>query len=1272
LLSVTSLDITNSVVLASQVYNYKDSGGNYLDTLRRSYDVTDLAGRTAHYRYNDCCGLDYIDDREGIRTYYEYDPLMKRQIGTRTVVDVVGSLDRAIETTNRLDGLGRVLATMRVGTNGNVITQAQFQYDLLGQIIAQTNALNGRTAYTNLITSSGLTLKTNLFPDGGARVEIYNRDGQLAEVIGTAVQQVRYATDVGSNGDFYRRYTQEIRLHADGSDSSETNKTYLDGTGRACKTAYAPRPGVDSAAPSRQSFYNEYGQVWKESDPDGVIMLYTYDGQGRQEYTIAVTDNSSVPTDYDALLSALGTLKGGSNRITQVQWSIVPTNGSKPDLVRQDTLVWDNGQSSGRLVSRSEASADGLHSWQTVYGDNSEAAITEALTQYGTGASRSVMTTAPDLSYTISAYSYGRLTSVTPYASDTSQLGQTTYSYDPHGRQNGVNDARNGTTSYGFNNADQVVSATTPAPGLGAAPQTTTTVYDSSLRAVQTIQPDGGSVTNEFLPNGLLKKTYGSRIYPVGYGYDYAGRVTTMTNWSGFASQSGSRVTTWNYNPYRGWLDSKTYDGNTAGPAYTNTAAGRLQTRLWARGITTTYTYDNAGGLSTVGYNDGTTPGLSYTYDRRGRQATITQGTSATTTLAYNNANQLLSESYSNGILAGLSVSWTYNDSLKRDSLSLGGISGTYSVSYGYEAAGRLQAVNSGANGAVYSYLANSPLVSQIVFTNSGTTRMTTTKQYDYLNRLLSVSSANSQLPSPIYYAYAYNNANQRIRSTRADGSYWLYEYDALGQVRSGRKYWPDQTPVAGQQFEYAHDDIGNRTQTKAGGDERGAGLRYANYYANSLNQYTNRDVPGAVDIMGLSFATNTVTVNGQTAYRKGEYFRRELAVDNSSSARWTNITVAATNQTNVTGNAFLPKTQEHFTYDNDGNLTSDGRWNYAWDAENRLVNVTNNTSFGPQQGLKFDYDGRGRRIHKQVRSQGSAPTNDVKFVYDGWNLLAELNATNNAVIRSFLWGSDLSGTMQGAGGVGGLLEVSYNGTQTTNCFVVFDGNGNVAALADAASTNILAQYEYGPFGEVLRATGPMAKTNPFRFSTKYQDDETDLLYYGFRYYTASSGRWLSKDPIGEQGGNNLYAFTGNDGVNHVDAFGNLTFEGCEGKEEELKQSLKDYCKKVSSSQFKCCLGHFNIPDRLKWRCDNLDDSLHGITIKCEKKDSGLCKGSCGWSLPAPLSDTIHVCPSQWSNPNCGPAGCTLIHELTHITGHWGEKWPTKVEKCLGCGPRTN
>jgi RHS repeat-associated protein len=57
-----------------------------------------------------------------------------------------------------------------------------------------------------------------------------------------------------------------------------------------------------------------------------------------------------------------------------------------------------------------------------------------------------------------------------------------------------------------------------------------------------------------------------------------------------------------------------------------------------------------------------------------------------------------------------------------------------------------------------------------------------------------------------------------------------------------------------------------------------------------------------------------------------------------------------------------------------------------------------------------------------------------------------------------------------------------------------------------------------GPFGELLRATGPMAKGNPLRFSNKYQDEETDLVYYGYRYYNASVGRWLSRDPIHDAG----------------------------------------------------------------------------------------------------------------------------------------------------------
>jgi len=164
----------------------------------------------------------------------------------------------------------------------------------------------------------------------------------------------------------------------------------------------------------------------------------------------------------------------------------------------------------------------------------------------------------------------------------------------------------------------------------------------------------------------------------------------------------------------------------------------------------------------------------------------------------------------------------------------------------------------------------------------------------------------------------------------------------------------------------------------------------------------------------------------------------------------------------------------------------------------------------------------------------------DLKFIYDGWQCVAELNATNNALVRSYTWGLDMSGTTTGAGGVGGLISMTvHQGPLAGTYFYCYDGNGNVAALVNAADGATAASYEYGPFGELIRANGPLAFINPFRFSTKYQDDETGFLYYGYRYYDPSTGRWLNRDPIGEEtGGRNLYAMVHNDPVDLVDMLG--------------------------------------------------------------------------------------------------------------------------------------
>ena len=89
-----------------------------------------------------------------------------------------------------------------------------------------------------------------------------------------------------------------------------------------------------------------------------------------------------------------------------------------------------------------------------------------------------------------------------------------------------------------------------------------------------------------------------------------------------------------------------------------------------------------------------------------------------------------------------------------------------------------------------------------------------------------------------------------------------------------------------------------------------------------------------------------------------------------------------------------------------------------------------------------------------------------------------------------------------------------------------------------ATNGAVAARYEYGPFGEPLRASGPAARMNPFRFSTQFTDGDTGLSYYGYRYYNPSTGRWLNRDPLGLAGGLNLYGSVGNDPVNWFDDFG--------------------------------------------------------------------------------------------------------------------------------------
>ena len=265
---------------------------------------------------------------------------------------------------------------------------------------------------------------------------------------------------------------------------------------------------------------------------------------------------------------------------------------------------------------------------------------------------------------------------------------------------------------------------------------------------------------------------------------------------------------------------------------------------------------------------------------------------------------------------------------------------------------------------------------------------------------------------------------------------------------------------------------------------------------------------------------------------------------------------------------------------------------------------------------VEWQYDALGRRI-RQITSDGSSGswqvTEDLKFISDPMLFgrhIVELNASDNALVRGHVWGPDLSGTMAGAGGVGGLLWVTLHtasGPAAGTHFVAYDRNGNIVALSGASDGSESARYEYGPFGEPIRMTGPAAALNPFRFSTKRTDPTTDLVLYEYRAYSPVLGRWPSPDPIGELGFTllttgrqpfpgpdlyddepgiganrqpskpselNLYGFALNEPQNRVDPLRLISFDRCsDEKKAILTAAWNPVCQMVNDPKFQCCVG---------------------------------------------------------------------------------------------------
>jgi RHS repeat-associated protein len=331
------------------------------------------------------------------------------------------------------------------------------------------------------------------------------------------------------------------------------------------------------------------------------------------------------------------------------------------------------------------------------------------------------------------------------------------------------------------------------------------------------------------------------------------------------------------------------------------------------------------------------------------------------------------------------------------------------------------------------------------------------------------------------------------------------------------------------------------------------AGRRKYAQYEDSNGQAYHYDSAGQIKNVVVNTATpatTNATVSSSHAYYYDLNGNRTSVLDTGLTTNYSSNSVNA--YTSITGST-AP------TYDLNGNMLTGPVEGMAstlvYDKENRLRSITRNSV-----STSHRYDALGRIIE----TSSNASTNNLeRYTWSGWTLLSRELFTGTTATTAFryTWGLDLSGSIEGAGGVGGLLAIERNVAGSSTWDIRFphcDANGNIIALTNSAG-NVSARYRYDAFGKTIQATdvdgSGWVSHNIHGFSSKPTFGGTGLLYYGYRWFSPTLGRWINRDPIEESGGMNLYGFLRNDGVNELDVLGLDSEQACE---DALKAAADD------------------------------------------------------------------------------------------------------------------
>ncbi|MFC1533671.1 RHS repeat-associated core domain-containing protein [Thermodesulfobacteriota bacterium] len=566
------------------------------------------------------------------------------------------------------------------------------------------------------------------------------------------------------------------------------------------------------------------------------------------------------------------------------------------------------------------------------------------------------------------------------------------------------------------------------------------------------------------MPGLLFKEINGDDTFTQ-YGYDLEGNVASVTDPKGY-------TTYYEYDPLNR-LKTVT-QSVTVVTTYTYDGHGNLASVTDAESHTTTYQYDDMGRLITTTSQD--TGTVTYVYDEAVNPVNKKDAKDITVNYLYDTLNRLTNVNFPD---SAQDIAYTYDSGTNSMGRRTGMVDESGSMTFGYDARGRLTGKTSIVNGITYdisrSYTPGSR-VSSVTYPSGRTVDYHRTSCACSVDSITTTYNSDTKTLMENMSYRPFGGANGM--DTGAGGTVGS-QFDDSGRMIVSN-------PGAEHERTYEYDNNGNLTSISAPSTP----WYNRTYTYDSLNRLTHAE--GTYGVIGYTYDD----VGNRLTKTKGS------VTDTYAYIPGTNVLDTVTNgETTV------------YTHDANGNITAIGNKILTYNQNNRLIMVEE----GGNTLGEYTYNGLGQRIIKEA----GGVTTVFHYDFDG-----------NIIGKSDLSGSFSKEYLYRGSSRLALIDVSIGE-------MYYFGNdrlGTPQVLTDSTNTVVWEGY-YKPFGEA-EVNPNSSVVNNFRFSGQYFDSETGLHYNYHRYYDPKTGRYLKADPIGIKGGTNPYLYTGNNPINKTDPMG--------------------------------------------------------------------------------------------------------------------------------------